>query len=336
MFAWEGAMLGIRRREFTALVGGAAAWPLAARTQQPGPVRRVGVLMVWAERDPDGTSYLATFGDELARLGWVEGRNLRAERRWSSDSDAIRTFAHELVELQSDVLVAITQPAAAALRTETRTIPIVFTHVHDPVGAGFIAGLPRPGGNMTGFSHPEATIVGKWLGLIKEVAPTTRRIALMFNPDYQQAQSYLRSFDAFAQARGVEPVIAPVRDDEGIEARINALGREQGGLIVVTDGFLSAHRATIIVTANRNKVPTISNDIAFARNGGLLTYVSNFADMFVGAAGYVNRILRGEKPGDLPVQLPTRFELSISVKTAKVIGLTVPNTLLVSATELIE
>jgi putative ABC transport system substrate-binding protein len=303
---------------------------------QEGRARRVGVLMVWAERDPDGTSYLATFGDELVRLGWTDGHNLRVDRRWTSDSSAIQMFARELAGLQPDVLVSITQAAALALQRETRTIPIVFASVHDPIGAGLVAGLPRPGGNMTGFSHSEATIVGKWLEMIKEVAPATKRIALMFNPDYELAQIYLRPFGPSAQAVGVDPVIAPVRDDAAIEAAINSLGPEKGGLVVVTDGFLSAHRATIIVTANRNKVPTISSDVSFARNGGLLNYFANYADMFRGAAGYVDPILRGEKPADLPVQLPTRSDLSISLKTAKAIGLTVPNTLLVSATEVIE
>jgi putative ABC transport system substrate-binding protein len=326
----------MRRRDFITLLGAASAWPLAARAQQPGIMRRVGVLMVWAERDPDGTSYLATFGDELVRLGWTDGHNLRIDRHWTSDSEAVQMFAHELVGLQPDVLVAITQPAALALQRETRTIPIVFASVHDPIGAGFVAGLPHPGGNMTGFSHSEATIVGKWLDMIKEVAPVTRRIALMFNPNFQVAQIYRRPFEASAQAVGVDPVIVPVRDDAAIEAAINSLGREKGGLVVLTDGFLSAHRATIIVSANRNKVPTISSDVAFARNGGLLNYIANYADMFRGAAGYVDRILRGEKPADMPVQMPTRYDLSISLKTAKAIGLTVPNTLLVSATEVIE
>jgi putative tryptophan/tyrosine transport system substrate-binding protein len=326
----------MRRRDLITLLGGAAAWPLAARAQQPSPVRRVGVLMVWAERDPDGTSYLATFGDELVRLGWMDGHNVRIDRHWTSDSDTVQMFAHELAGLKPDVLVAITQPAALALQRETRTIPIVFASAHDPVGAGFVAGLPRPGGNMTGFSHAEATIVGKWLEMIKEVAPATRRIALMFNPDYQVAQIYSRPFVASAQAVGVDPVLVPVRDDAAIEAAINGLRREKGGLVVLTDGFLSAHRATIIVTANRNKIPTISSDIAFARSGGLLAYMASYADMFRGAAGYVDRILRGEKPADIPVQLPTRYDLSISLKTAKAIGVMVPNTLLISATEVIE
>jgi putative tryptophan/tyrosine transport system substrate-binding protein len=327
----------VKRREFITLLGSAAAaWPLAVRAQRPGPVRRVGVLMVWAERDPDGTSNLATFGDELVRLGWTVGHNLQIDQYWTSDSDAVQMFAHELAGLPADVLVAVTQPAALALQRETQTIPIVFAAAHDPVGTGFVAGLPRPGGNMTGFSHSEATIVGKWLEMIKEVAPATRRIALMFNPDYQAAQIYLRPFEASAQAVGVDPVRVPVRDDAAIEAAINSLGREKGGLVVLTDGFLSAHRATIIVTANRNKVPTISSDVAFARNGGLLNYTANYADMFRGAASYVDRILRGEKPADMPVQMPTRYDLSISLKTAKAIGLTVPNSLLVSATEVIE
>ena len=325
----------MKRRAFIAGLG-AAAWSLAAQAQQRGQVRPIGLLMGWAERDPDGTAYLAEFGDELARQGWVDGRNVRIDRRWSSDSDAIRMFAHELVDLKPDVLVAIGPPAAGALQRETLTIPIVFASVTDPVGAGLVAGLPRPGGNVTGFGSAEPAIGGKWLGMIKEVAPTIRRVAFMFNPDYQIAQSYLPVFRAAAQALGVEPVFAPVREDAAIEAAINALGQEQGGLVVVTDAFLSVHRATIIVAANRNKVATISKDIAFARSGGLLVYVPRYVDMFRGAAGYVDRILKGAKPTDLPVQLPTRYDLSINLKTAKAIGLTVPNTLLVGATEVIE
>jgi len=326
----------MRRRELIAGLGAAAAWPLAARAQQAGRMRRIGLLMVWAERDPDGTAYLAEFSDELGRLGWVEGRNMRIDRRWSSDSDAIPMLAHELVGLQPDILVAIGPPATVALQRETRTIPIVFTGVPDPVGAGLVAGLPRPGGNVTGFGSAETAIGGKWLEMIKQVAPIIRRVAIMFNPDYQIAQSYFPAFRAAAEALGVEPVFAPVRDDAAIEAAINALGREQGGHVVVTDAFLSVHRATAIVAANRNKVATISSDIAFARSGGLLVYQARYVDMVRGAAGYVDRILKGGKPTDLPVQLPTRYDLSINLKTAKAIGLTVPNTLLVSATEVIE
>jgi putative tryptophan/tyrosine transport system substrate-binding protein len=327
----------MRRRDFITLLGSAAStWPLAVRAQQPSPAQHVGVLMVWAEGDPDGTSYLATFRNELVRLGWT-GRNLRIDLLWTSDSNAVQMFARELADLKPDVLVSMTQAAAMALQRETRTIPIVFASVADPVGLGLAASLPRPGGNITGFAHAEGEIAGKWLGMIKESAPSLRRAAIMFNPDFQPGSGYmLGPFQAAAKALAVEPITAPVRNDTEIEAAIDALGGEQGGLLVVTDAFLSAHREKVIANADRNRVPTISNDVHFAKQGGLFVYVERYVDMFRGAAGYVDRILKGEKAGDLPIHLPTMYEFQINLKTAKALGLTVPPTLLAVADEVIE
>jgi putative tryptophan/tyrosine transport system substrate-binding protein len=238
--------------------------------------------------------------------------------------------------LQPDVIVAITTAAVLALQKETRTIPIVFNSVADPVGLGLAASLARPGGNITGFAHAEGEIAGKWLDMIKESAPSLRRAAIMFNPDFQPAQYMLGPFQAAAKALAVEPIMAPVRNDAEIEAAIDALGGEQGGLIVVTDAFLSAHREKIIANADRNRVPTISNDVHFAKQGGLFVYVERYVDMFRGAAGYVDRILKGEKVGDLPIQLPTMYEFQINLKTAKALGLTVPPILQATADEVIE
>jgi putative ABC transport system substrate-binding protein len=330
----------MRRRDVITLAASAATLPLAgavaARAQQRDRLRRVGVLLAGSENDPE-QSPLAKFIQELARLGWVEGRDLRIDRRWANGDSDLAGKAKELVGLQPDVILAITSPPTVTLQRETRTIPIVFAGVADPVVQGLVAGLPRPGGNLTGFAYSEPALVGKLVQMLKEIAPGIRRVAIMYNPDFApQAKSFQGPFEAAAQVLAVEPIIVPVHSDAEIETAVEFLGREEGGLVNRAGGFMVGHRAAIIAAAMRNKVPTINDYPVFAREGGLMSYAPSIPDMFRGAAGYVARILKGDKPADLPVQLPTRYELVINRKTAKALGLTVPATLLVFADEVID
>jgi putative ABC transport system substrate-binding protein len=329
----------MRRREFMMLVGGAAVvWPLMARAQQGERARRVGVLLGWSESDPQFRSWLTVFEQELARLGWANGGNMRIEQRWTN-ADIVRAgpLAKELVDLQPDVILVSTTPVTAALQRETRTIPIVFAAVADPVGSGFVASLQRPGGNLTGFINIEGATGGKWLQMIKEIAPYIKQAAAMYNPDTAPyAKYFLGPFEAAARALMVEPIVTPVRNDAEIEAVITSLGREQGGLVVVTDGFMGVHRGAIIGAAIRNKVPSIFEVSFFARDGGLLSFGPSYPDFFRRAAGYVDRILKGDKPSDMPVQVPSKYELVINLKTARAFGLTVPASLLATADEVIE
>jgi putative tryptophan/tyrosine transport system substrate-binding protein len=331
----------MRRREFIALLGGAAmAWPLAAHAQQPDRMRRIGVLVPLDENDPEAKTYLAGFTQGLAELGWTDGRNLRMEVRWAAaDVDRMRMFAKELVGLQPDVILAHSTPATAALQRETRTIPIVFVSVGDPVGAGFVAGLPRPGGNITGFSNLEPSMAGKWLELLTEIAPGLKRAANMFNPDTAPGGGsyFLPSFEAAARSLKVAPIVAPVHGDAEIEMVMTSLSREPGGgLVVMPDGFTTVHRAPIISLAARNHVPTVYAQSVYARDGGLLSYGPDPVEMFRRSASYVDRILRGAKLAELPVQLPIRFEMALNVKTAKALGLAVPPSILLRADEVIE
>jgi len=331
----------LRRREFISLLGGAAVvWPVAVHAQQGDGVRRIGVLMGWAESDPEAKSDLAAFVRVLEQLGWAGGRNLRIDTRWAGgNADQMRTFAKELVEMQPDVILANTTPVTAALQRETQRIPIVFVVVSDPVGAGFLASLPRPGGNITGFINIESSLGGKWLELLIEIAPRVKRAAIMFNPDTAPGGGsyFLGPFEAAARSFAVEPITAPVRSDAEIEKVITQLGRESGGgLVLMTDGFMFVHRKSIISLAARNNVPAIYAESVSAKDGGLLSLGANYLDVFRRAAPYVDRILKGEKPADLPVQVPTKFELVINLKTAKALGLTVPATLQAVADEVIE
>jgi putative tryptophan/tyrosine transport system substrate-binding protein len=329
----------MRRREFIAGLGSAAAWPLAARAQQRD-MRRIGILMGLTESDAESPFNITAFEGELARLGWVDGRNARIVRRWSgADVNLTRIFAKELVELQPDVIVSAGTPATEALQRETRTIPVVFT-VIDPVFSGFVTDLSRPGGNLTGFQVGVSEgLAGKHLQMLKEIAPSIRQAAAMYNPENSVGPKYfLGSFEAAAQVSMVVPMIAPVNNDAEIVSTIDSLGREQGGLVVVNDAFTASHHAVaeIISAAIRNKVPMISGGSDITRSGGLLSYGTSVANFSPQAAGYVNRILRGEKPADLPVQLPTKFHLAINLKTAKALGLTIPTDLLVRADEVID
>ena len=330
----------MRRRDVITLAAGAATLPLAgtiaALAQQRDRLRRVGMLSAGFKNDPERQSLFTPIIQELARLGWVEGRTVRIDPRWTDDANLAGKFAKELVGLQPDVIFSNGSPATAALQRETRTIPIVFLADH-PVGQGFVAGLPRPGGNITGFGYNEPPIVGKLLQMLKEIAPGIRRVAFMSNPDFAPyVKSLLGSFEAAAQVLAVDPVNILVHSDAEIETAMNVLGQEEGGLVGLNDSFMQGHRAAVIAAATRKKVPTIQPIPAFAREGGLMSYAPSYPDMYRGAAGYVDRILKGDKPADLPVQLPTRYELVINLKTAKALGLTVPATLQVFADEIIE
>jgi putative ABC transport system substrate-binding protein len=328
--------MSLRRREFIAGLGGAAAWPLAARAQQGERVRRIGVLLVGDENDPGAKPAFSAFTQALADLGWTDGRNVRMDLRWSSDTNRIRVFAQELVGLQPDIILTGSTPATVTVQRETRTIPIVFVAVVDPVASGLVPKLNQPGGNLTGFSALEATLPGKWLELLWEIAPGLKRAAFLFNPGTAVASTFMPSVETAARSLKVEPIIAPVHDDVEIETAIKALGREPGGGLVALDLFTLGHRAPIIAAAARNNIPAVSFASDFVRDGGLLSYGPDLVDNFRRAATYVDRILRGEKPGDLPVQFPTKFEMVVNLKTAKALGLTVPQSILLRADEVIE
>jgi putative tryptophan/tyrosine transport system substrate-binding protein len=328
----------VKRRTFIAGLGSAAAWPLAADAQQADRVRRIGVLMTYDENDPQGKTYVSAFTQALADLGWSDGRNVRMDLRWpGGDINRIRALAQELVGLQPDIILASSAVATAALQRETRTIPIVFAGVTDPVARGIVARLDRPSGNITGFAITEATLGGKWLELLSEIAPGLKRAAIMFNPDIGAASVYMPSLETAARSIKVVPIITPVRSDAEIETAIIALGREPGGgLVIMLDVFMIAHRAPIISAAARNNVPAVYGLAAFARDGGLLSYGVDGVDIWRRAATYVDRILRGAKPAELPVQLPTKFEMVLNLKTAKALGLAVPQSVLLRADEVIE
>jgi putative ABC transport system substrate-binding protein len=332
-------MLGIRRREFiTALGSAAVAWPTVARAQQGDRVRRIGVLMSGDENDPVLKTYVSAFTQALADLGWTDGRNVRMDFRWDrGDIDRIRALAQELVGLQPDIILANSTPATLALQRQTRTIPIIFSNVSDPVASGIVARLDRPSGNITGFATYEASLGGKWLELLSEIAPGLKRAAIMFNPDTAPVSSFMPSLETAARSLNLVPTIAPVHDDGEIETAITALGREpRGGLVLHPDVFMFAHRASVISAAARNNVPTVYSLSDFAREGGLLSYAVDRVDAIRRAATYIDRILRGAKPAELPVQLPTKFEMVVNLKTAKALGLSVPQSILLLADEVIE
>jgi putative ABC transport system substrate-binding protein len=328
----------MKRRKFITLLGGAAAWPLGAGAQQGDRVRRVGVLMPGDENDPVRKTYVSAFTQALANLGWADGRNLRMDVRYSGDDIIrIRVLAQELVGLRPDIIFTGGTPTTAAVQRETQTIPIVFASAAEPVASGIVPGLNQPGGNVTGFAVFEASLGGKWLELLSEIAPGLKRAAIMFNPDTAPVSVYMPSLEMAARSLKVVPIIAPVHSDAEIETAITALGREPGGgLVVVPDGFTLARRAPIISAAARNKVPAVYNQSFFARDGGLLSYGGDTVDPYRRAASYVDRILRGAKPGDLPVQFPTKFEMVVNRKTATALGLAIPPSILLRADEVIE
>jgi putative tryptophan/tyrosine transport system substrate-binding protein len=330
----------MRRREFISLLGGAAvAWPLAARAQQAERVRRVGVLMPFAESDPQSQARVTAFQQGLQELGWTANRNIQFEYRFAGpDPVSMRTHAVTLVALRPDVILASSPQVLAALQHETRTIPIVFVNVADPVGANLVQSLARPGGNMTGFTNFEFAIVGKWLELLKETAPSVTRVAVLLAPEHVTNAALLHSIEAVAPSFGIHLTPAPVRDVVEIERAINAFAREShGGLIVlpspVTIGIPSKE---IISLAVRLRLPAVYPFSYLVINGGLMSYGVDDNDQWRRTASYVDRILRGAKPADLPVQAPTKFELVINLKTAKAMGLDIPATILGHADEVIE
>jgi putative ABC transport system substrate-binding protein len=328
----------MRRREFIAGLGSTAAWPLVAHAQQGDRVRRIGVLMPFDENDPLGKPTVSAFTQALAYLGWTDGHNVRMDLRWGgNDTNRIRALARELVGLQPDVILAISTPVTAALQRETRTIPIVFAGPADPVASGIVTRLDHPSGNVTGFGGSEASLGGKWLELLSEIAPGLKRAAIMFNPDTAPVSIFMPYIETAARSLKVVPIITPVQNEVEIETAIIALGREAGGgLVVMSDPFTGTHRVPIILAAARNKVPAVYYQSYFVRDGGLLSYGVDPVDIYRRAATYVDRILRAEKPGDLPVQFPTKFEMVVNLKTAKALGLTVPQSILLRTDEVIE
>ena len=330
----------MRRRDFISLAGGAAViWPLVARAQQPERMRRIGVLSSLAETDPEAQAWDAAFRKRLIELQWIDGRSVHIDYRWGAGSvDRMQLFAKELVRLNPDVLLSISTPATAALQAETRTIPIVFAWVSDPVGSRFVSSLANPGGNITGFINIEASVIGKWLTLMREIAPQVSRIGFLFNPQTAPfAQYYLYTFRSAAAALAIEAIDAPVQSTEEVEAFMTKLSREAGaGLVIMSDTSMNLYRKTIYSLAERYRLPTIYPYRFFVTEGGLMSYGIDVADLLRGAASYVDRILRGEKPSQLAVQQPTKFELVINAKTAKALGLNIPATLLATADEMIE
>jgi putative ABC transport system substrate-binding protein len=333
-------MLDMRRREFVTLLGGAAAaWPLAARAQQGERVRRIGVLMASAADDSESQARMAAFLQGLAQLGWTIGRNLRIDTRWATtDADDIRRHAAELAALAPDVLVAATGTVTVApLLQATRTVPIVFVQVIDPVGAGFVVSLARPGGNATGFTTYEYGMSGKWLELLKEIAPGMARAAVLRDPAIASGIGQFAAAQAVAPSLGVELSPVDVRDAGEIERAVTAFARSpNSGLIVTASPLASRHRDLILTLAARYKLPTVYPYRYYVTAGGLISYGPDSIDQYRRAAGYVDRILKGEKPADLPVQAPTKYELIVNLKTAKALGIDIPTTLLARANEVIE
>jgi ABC-type uncharacterized transport system substrate-binding protein len=329
----------MKRREFFTLLGGAAAWPLAARAQQGDRMRRLGILMAGAESDPQYQADVAVFREGLQKLGWVDGQNIRIEVRWAGfDAETMRRYAKELIALQPDLILSNDTPTTAALLQQTRSVPIVFATVADPVASGFVASFAQPGGNATGFAVYEASLGGKWLELLKEIVPSVSRVVVIFNPATAPfAEYHLKSLNNAATSFGVEARVAHVSDVSELETVVATQAREpNSGLIVLNEDFMIAHRVEIISLAARYRLPAVYPFRFFAELGGLISYGVNLNDNFRRAVPYADRILRGAKPSELPVQAPVKFELVINLTTAKALGLTVPPTLLGRADEVIE
>jgi putative tryptophan/tyrosine transport system substrate-binding protein len=331
----------MRRRDFIAAFGCvAAAWPLATRAQQPERIRRIGVLVGLAEDDPETKARLSAFRQGLEKRGWSEGRNVSIDIRFApgSGADRAQVPAKELIVLQPEVIFAQSTPVVAALQRETRTIPIVFSNIADPIGSGFVASLPRPGGNITGLMLFEASVTGKWLAMLKEIAPRLERVALVTNPKTAPFYNYyLRAAESLSSSLGIKVVPDLVENIADIERTIEAFARTpNGGLLLPTDIYTNVHRDLIIALAAQYSLPAVYFSRVFVAAGGLMSYGVDFVDMSRQAASYVDRILRGDNPADLPVQAATKFETTINLKTAKALGLTVPPGLLVAADEVIE
>src|SRR5262252_2906868 len=331
----------MRRREFIAVIGGAVlTWPMTARAQQADRMRKIGVLMGWPESDPEAQSERAAFVHELQKLGWADGRNLRIDTRWAApaDPESMHRLAKELVAMQPDLILSQSTPATTALLQETRTIPVIFGIVADPIGSGFVASFPRPGGNATGFAVTEPTQAGKWVELLKEIAPPVTRVAALFNPAMATfAEFWLKPFKAAAASFAVEAILAPVHDTSELESVIAAQAREpNAGLFVMPDAFTITYRVEITSLAARYRLPAVYAFRFFTEVGGLLSYGEDLTDNFRRAATYADRILKGEKPSELPVQAPVKFQLVLNLKTAKALGIEIPPTLLARADEVIE
>jgi len=329
----------MRRRGFIHGIAACAAWPLAARAQQAAGPRRVGMLLNLSENDPEAHRLTTAFHEGLAQLGWADGRNLRIDYRWAGgDVGRIRAFAKELVELSPDIIVGYATPTIVALQRETHSIPVVFLSVTDPVGQGLVASLAHPGGNITGFAVFEISLGAKWLEALKQIAPDLKRITTIFNPETAPYyRLYLRAIETAAASDAVDPMVAEVHDDTEIEAKISDLARtSNSGLIVMPDTFNLIHRHTIIRLTNRYRLPAIYYFPLFTTDGGLISYGPDEIDMFRRSAGYVDRILKGERVGDVPVQQPTNYRLVINLKTAKALSIEIPTSLLTRADEVIE
>jgi putative ABC transport system substrate-binding protein len=330
----------IKRRQFITLLGGATAWPLAARAQQRERMRRIGVLMAYPESDPYGQTLVAAFRDGLMKLGWTESRTIRIDTRWAPpDVKLMQRFAQDLVALQPDLILTQNTPTTASVLQQTRSIPIIFATVADPVGSGFVAGLPQPAGNVTGFIDVEAGMAGKWLELLKEIAPHVARIAFLFNPPTAPGGGsyFFGSLKDAAASFGVEAITFPVHDLSELESVVATQARESNsGLIVAPDSFFNVHRAEIASLAVRYRLPAVYPRRFFTELGGLLSYGNDQLDNYRRAATYADRILRGTKPSELPVQIPFKFERVINLKTAKALGLDVPPFLQQRADEVIE
>jgi putative ABC transport system substrate-binding protein len=329
----------MRRREFITILGGAGSWPLATWAQQAAGVQRVGVLINLSENDLEAQRLIAVFRERLAQLGWVDGRNLRIDYRWASgDVDRVNAFAKELVALSPDIIIGYATPSVVALQHETSTIPIVFLSVTDPVGQGLVASLAHPGGNITGFAVFEFSLGTKWVEALKQISPNLKRVTTIFNSKTAPYYSlYLHAIENAAASLAIEPIVVEIHDDTEIERAINTLAREpDGGLIVMPDSFNMAHRQTIIAFADQYHLPAMYYFPLFAAEGGLISYGPDETDMFRRTADYVDRILKGAKAGDLPVQQPTSFRLVINLKVANALGLNVPTALLAGADEVIQ
>jgi putative tryptophan/tyrosine transport system substrate-binding protein len=329
----------LKRREFIALLGGAAAWPIAARAQLGERMRRIGALMATAEDDPETKLRLVGLRQGLEKLGWFEGRNIQLDTRFAPapNEEQATVLAKEIVALRPDVILAQSTPITAAFQRETRAIPIVFVFVNDPIGSGFIANLARPGGNLTGLTLFEAGIAGKWLSMLKEIAPRLSRAGFMFNPKTTSFAHYVPDTEALATSLAIELIRSPVENAADIERTIESLARlPNTGLVLPSDATTVVHRNLIIGLAARYRLPAVYPFRLFAAAGGLMSYGIDFVDVFRQSAFYVDGILRGDKPADLPVQTPTKYETVVNLKTAKALELTVPPGLLVAADEIIE
>ena len=330
----------MKRREFIGLLSGAAVWPLVVRAQQPVQMRRIGMLIGFPESDSEAQAQIKAVREGLERLGWIEGSNVRIDYRWpGGDVERARVYAAELTRLMPDVIVVSGQAPVAALQKETTIIPVVFVQIGDPVVGGFVNSLAHPGGNMTGLTNYEPSMTTKWVELLEAITPSLKRVALLFNPRTHAGGNpyFLRAVEAAGPLLSVEPIETPVHDPDEIERAITVFAKEPNcGMIVMPDVFTNTHRHIIIAQAALHRLPALYPFRFFAVDGGLISYGSDSMELHRKVPAYVDRILRGEKPGDIPVQTPTKFEMVINLKTAKELGLTVPQALLATADEVIE